>query len=308
MEDMIRLVDRWEGVLARVSLPSWGRWTQTDPPFDETYWPELLAAAEGMRAEVRVPIHIMPHMIHLRTLRPVIQGAITGSPAAAAGLGYGDVITEVEGETVFTRAEVIGLLSSRFEDETFSSTRLTVQRGDLRLERELSHSREPEDWEYPYNRLVSRGGPRVLVNTLGLFLPDSFQLTSFLTLKGIVERYAGQRILLFISELGDPLFREGMSMLGPLANFVDSAEVYLEKLLPRYWGGNVVLGDLWTTHDVIRGAREWMDSTGLRPDVIVVPETFLGMGGRDLIGRPWVTIEQALGIRVQLLPCNRIML
>jgi hypothetical protein len=109
-----------------------------------------------------------------------------------------------------------------------------------------------------------------------------------------------------VSPLGEPHFMEAMALLGDRGRFIDTADLYVERLYPRYWGGNVLIGDLWTVEDVIVQAREWIARQGERPDVILLPSTFLSNGGRDLLGRPYVEVERALGVEVRLLQCRRI--
>jgi hypothetical protein len=125
-------------------------------------------------------------------------------------------------------------------------------------------------------------------------------------LKEIVEEYPGKRVLLFVSELGEPHLMQGMSLLGELGAFVDTVDLYVRKLYPRFWGGNVIIGDLWTVQDVIEQAREWIADQGEAPDVIVLPSTFLSNGGRDLVGRSYLEVERALDVELRLLTCRRI--
>ncbi len=307
LEDMVRLLDRNDGVVARICLPSWTRYWGQDAPFDTVdYWGEILRVVELLRQEVAIPIHLMPNMYQLRTLRPVVQGTIKHSPAAEAGFKYGDVIVAVDGESVFTRPEVSRFLANRFDDPNLIDTRFTVERAGMRQDIHVPHPRDLDALHYPYRWLAQPGTPRTWAGSLGLHLADGFELTSFLHLKQIVEEYAGKRVLLFISDLAEPYFFEGMAMLGELATFVDSVEFYVQKLWPRYWGGNVMIGDLWTTRDLIEQAMSWTERQGVRPDVLIVPSSFLSGGGRDLLGRCYLEVERALDIELRLLPCHRI--
>ena len=43
-----------------------------------------------------------------------------------------------------------------------------------------------------------------------------------------------------------------------------------------------------------------------RPDVVIVPATFLSHGGRDLLGRCYLEVERELKTELRLLPCRRI--
>jgi len=102
------------------------------------------------------------------------------------------------------------------------------------------------------------------------------------------------------------VFMEGLGLLGEEARFLDRVDLYAHRVLPRYWGGNVMLGDLWTTGDLIEGVREWVAQSGMWPDVVIVPATFLGDGGRDLLDHPYLEVGRALDVRVELLRCTRI--
>jgi uncharacterized Fe-S cluster-containing radical SAM superfamily protein len=306
MADMVRLLDRHDAVVARICLPSWTDYSHAEPPFDtENYWREILGVIKELRQEVSLPIHVMPNMYEFRTLRPLVQGTIKYSPAAQAGFRHGDIIVEIDGQTVYTRPEVSGWLRARFDDREVSQTSFVVERQGERLPLEVRHA-PLEELAYPYYWLAHPDAPRTWAGALGLHLADGFEMSSLVRLKEIVEDYPGQRLLLFVSPLGEPHFIEAMQLLGDLAHFVDTADIYVESLAPRYWGGNVMVGDLWTVGDIIERAQDWTARQGKRPDVIVLPSTFLSTGGRDLLGRSYLEVERALDVEVRLLSCRRI--
>ncbi|MBN1461332.1 MAG: radical SAM protein, partial [Armatimonadetes bacterium] len=306
LADMVRLLDRYDAVVARVCLPSWTDYSHTEPPFNtETYWREILGVIKELRQEVSLPIHVMPNMYEFRTLRPLVQGTIKHSPAAQAGFQHGDVIVEIDGQPVYTRPEVSGWLRERFDDPEVSRTSFVVERNEERRSLEVPHPPLAE-LAYPYYWLAHPDAPRTWAGALGLHLADGFEMSSLVRLKEIIADYPGQRLLLFVSPLGEPHFVEAMQLLGELAQFVDTVDLYVETLAPRYWGGNVMVGDLWTVDDIIARAKEWIARQGERPEVIVLPSTFLSPGGRDLLGRPYLEVERALGAEVRLLPCRRI--
>ena len=307
LADTVRLVDRNDGLLVRICLPSWARWTRSRPPFDHAeYWGRILEVVAGLRDEVSLPIHVTPGMYELQTMRPVVLGTVKHSPADQAGIRYGDLILAVDGQPVLTRPEVCGLLQMRARDPKAAVTRFSLERRGERIEVQVPHVQDPETLRYPSRGLVQPAVSCEGVRFLGIFLPDGFQLTSFMRLKGIVEEYPGKPILFYISPLAGPHFLEGLGMLGEAAAFLDTADVYVEVLRPRYWGGNMILGDLWTNGDIIQHTQEWMATTGVRPEVIIVPQTYLSESARDLLARPYVEVERALDIEVRLLPCNRI--
>jgi uncharacterized Fe-S cluster-containing radical SAM superfamily protein len=306
MADMVRLLDRYDAVVARICLPSWTDYSHPKPPFDtDAYWSEILQVIKHLRQEVALPIHVMPNMYEFRTLRPQVQGTIKHSPAAEAGFQHGDVIVQIEGQPVFTRPEVSGWLRARFDDPAVSRTTFVVERAGEHINLEVAHPPLSE-LAYPYYWLAHPDAPRTWAGALGLHLADGFELTSLMRLKEIVDEYPGKRLLLFVSPLGEPHFMEAMALLGDRARFIDTVDLYVERLYPRYWGGNVLVGDLWTVQDVIVQAREWIARHGGRPDVILLPSTFLSGGGRDLLGQPYLEAERALGVEVRLLRCRRI--
>ena len=134
MEQAVRLWDRHDALMARIALPSWTRFAAQRPPFDTAeYWGEILAVVGRLRQEVEMPLWTMPAMYSLPTMRPVVAGTIRHSPAAQAGLKYGDLIVAVEGEAVFTRPEVTRWLTARLGDPDIRATRFTVERNDRHI-------------------------------------------------------------------------------------------------------------------------------------------------------------------------------
>lgn len=318
MEQMVRLLDRCDAVAARICLPSWTRYSHQAPPFDTSkYWAEVLAAADRLRQEVSIPIRPTPGMYALRTIRPVVQGTTKHSPAAEAGFRYGDLILALDGEPVHTRPELLRWLAARFQDARIARSRFTVQRGEECLEIEVPHPADSASLRYPYSELArpcgqgagGRAGPSVAwAAALGLQLADGPELTSFVRLKEIVEEYPGRRVLLLISELMQSCFYEGLGLLGDLAAFVDRVELYVRKAPPEYWGGNIIVGDLWMVRDLVQATRSWIESNGVRPHVVIAPSSFLSAGGRDLAGECYLEFERELGIELRLLPCFRIVI
>lgn len=307
LEDAVRLIDANDGTVVRVCMPSWTNASGHVDPFDtDTYWREILDVVDSLRREVAVPIHLMPNMYQLTTMRPVIQGTIKNSPASEAGLRYGDLILAVDGSPVFTRPELLRYLASRYADESIKSTTLTVLRDGAEHEFCVANERDPSKLRYPYRWVIQSGFLPRWANCLGLHLGDGFELTAFVRLKEIAEEYQGKRVLFYISDLAEPHFYEGMAMLGEQNEFVNQCDFFVEKLWPRYWGGNVTIGDLWTFRDLSEQTRDWMRRSGVTPDVVIAPRSFLSDGGRDLIGDCYLDFEKALGVELRFLPCRRI--
>ncbi len=307
LEEAVRHFERNDAIAARICLPSWTRFSFSEPPFDaKVYWPQIVEVVQRLRETAEIPIHLMPNMYQLQTTKPFIQGAIRHSPAAVAGMRYGDLITAIDGEPVYTRPQASGILAQRAKAPSLRHTRFGIERAGKSLEVTVPHPQHAEELDYPFRQLVESGSSRMWAGTLGIHLADGFALTDFLKLRDIVLENERKKILLFVSELGVPYFLEGMTMIGEQANFLERADVFVETLRPEYWSGNVVLGDLWVVEDVVRGTREWMQRQGIKPDVVVVPSSFLSLAGHDLLGRCFVDAEHELDLEVRLLPCNPI--
>jgi len=309
MADMVRLLDRCDAVSVRICLPSYTRYSHPDPPFDtRSYWAEILSVCDGLRQEVSIPIRPTPAMYQMRTMRPVIQGTTKYSPACEAGLRYGDLVVEIESEPVYTRPEVSRWLAKRFADQELRATRFTVERNGQRVEVEVPHPQDRQSLRYPHYWLAQPDTPLGWVGGLGLHMADGPELTSFVRLKELAEEYPGKHVLFLISELMEPCFQEGMAMLGEMASFVDAVSFHVAMPRCQFWGGNMVVADLWTIQDLIEQTTVWIETSGVRPDVVIVPSSFLNQSGRDLLGRCYLEFERELGIGLRLLPCYRIVL
>lgn len=307
LEDMARKVDENDGLVVRVCMPSWTRFATSEPPFDtDKYWLQILEVIARLRTEICTPIHLMPNMYELRSMLPVVQGTFKHSPAARAGIRYLDVILAIDGERVVTRPEVSNLLAARFQDESITQTTFSLARNGELIEVTVPHVRDLDQLEYPYKQLAHPASPPVWRGSLGLHIADGFELRSFVRLKEVLRDLRGKRVLLFISPLGEPYFAEGAQMVGGPESLAQECELYVETLWPSYWGGNVMIGDLWTFNDLIRHTREWIDRTGLRPDVALAPRSFLTNGGNDLLGDCYLDFERALDVEFRPLPCPRI--
>jgi hypothetical protein len=69
-----------------------------------------------------------------------------------------------------------------------------------------------------------------------------------------------------------------------------------------------MVGDLWTVQDLTEQAAAWIEQNGVRPDVVIVPSSFLNQAGRDLVGQCYLEFERELGIELRLLSCYRVVL
>ena len=73
-----------------------------------------------------------------------------------------------------------------------------------------------------------------------------------------------------------------------------------------FWGGNIVVGDLYLCDDYIGCLQRVSARLGRRPDLAAIPCTFSPNNWTDLAGVPISDIELRTGIPVELIPCRRI--
>ena len=139
--------------------------------------------------------------------------------------------------------------------------------------------------------------------SFGLILPGSFHLEYIRQIHAAMVGRGAQRGLViastFYRELVENLLREL-----PLP-----AAASLEVIVPanEFFGGSVNVGDLWVLDDIERAVRRYTADSG-KPDLILMPSSFLSRWGRDLRGVPYTEMEARLGIDVVLVKCERVVM
>ena len=80
----------------------------------------------------------------------------------------------------------------------------------------------------------------------------------------------------------------------------DEIDLILEVPKHRFWGGNIVIGDLLTVDDYIVHIQEHGRRQGRAPDLVLVPTTGFNAWGRDIRGEPYLKIKRVTGVPVEL--------
>ena len=307
LEDAIYHMDEQDVMRCRVCMPSFTRFHTEEPPFDtDQYWREILSTVQRVRKRVSVPIDVIPNSYEFQTSLPIVHGAVKNSPAARAGIRFGDRILAIDGQEVYNLTQMRGLFDERAKDPDIQATVLTIERDgnqfDMRIEHPEDNDREP----YPY-RAVAQLAESRWPKSLGIHYTGGFPLTNIARLHELCKEHLGERILLFTSEFMEPHLKEAMVMVDDMVELLDSIELYIEKPVHRFWGGNVLIGDLWTIPDLIAYTKEWMEVTGIRPDIVVAASSFLSPGKRDLLGNCYFEFERELDIELHLVPCQAVM-
>ncbi|NPV59210.1 MAG: radical SAM protein [Actinobacteria bacterium] len=284
--------------MVQVNLPGFSRFHSPAEPFDTaSVWPEVVREAQDMRREVSCPVFVSPAMYEENLTRrdknrAEVIGTVPGSPAARAGLSVGDLVTAVNGTPVSCRPQARDLLSLAQSAGEFS---IRVRRRD----EELELAGDAREYAYPYD-------PRVAAHLGAVFMGSGFRPRYLDEVQAVIHARGARRPLLLTSALVRPTL-EQLLRERPLS-LPDGCTLALGVPENRYFGGNIILGDLLVVEDFVSYILEKAASGRERPDLVLVPSSPFHLGGwaRDLLGRPYLDIERKAGIPVELLHCETI--
>jgi uncharacterized Fe-S cluster-containing radical SAM superfamily protein len=295
----IEYMDSYDAYVIRVALPGLTRHHPSyEPGVVEAWWPKVAERAMALRTELRTPVIISPYAYVSAAIEPIIEGIVAGSPASAAGIKLGDCLVSVNGKPVVSRAHAASLLR-RAAEAGGATVDLLRDGSPLRFD-----LREPDREAdlYPYKPRGYRPLDTVGL-TFGLCLPGSFHLQYLKQIHAAIEDRRARNILLIVS----PFYQELVSKLVAGLPLPEGARMQLVVPHNEFFGGNVGIGDLWVLDDIASAVRPHLDETD-RPDLVLLPDSFLSRWGRDLRGVSYRELESVLGIDVVLVHCERIMM
>jgi hypothetical protein len=136
-----------------------------------------------------------------------------------------------------------------------------------------------------------------------IFMGAGFRPSVLEDLKALITAHRAMHVLLLSSRLVRPVFQQ---LLRESALF-GGVRIEVEVPLNRYFGGNIMMGDLLVVQDFVEAIREYLRKNG-PPDLIVIPSSpfSLGQWRRDLEGRVYTEIRRSVGLPVVLLDCETI--
>jgi len=299
LRQTIASFDRFCPHLFQVHLPGYTRHFSPTPLFDhEEVWRAIVSTVREMRLAVRSPIVAMPTMYEETRFEAArnqarVIGLVPNSPAQRAGLRQGDLLLRVGAVAVHNRPQARDLLAlARAHGRPLP---VTVARG----EETITLTIDPQDYDYPYDPATDR---HLGIVTMGM----GFRTGYVEALRDLIQGHGARHVLFLSSQLVRPYFEDALRETG----LIDPAQVRLDIEVPqnRYFGGNIILGDLLVVQDFIDHIRDYLARGNPRPDLVVIPSTPFALGAwrRDLTGRPYLDIEREVGIPVALLECERI--
>ena len=289
-----------EAHMVEVNLPGYSRFFPGEELFNlDEVWSATVSRVRELREKVTCPIVAMPAMYEEnlyeeRKNLPRVVGTVRNSPAAYAGLERGDLILEINGLSVRNRPQARDILSLLQSGEN-EQARLAIRRAD----RTLQLTVDLEKYTYPYSRDID--------NHLGIvFLGTGLRLSYLENLKELIDSHRARHVLFLSSALVRPTFEQSLAE----SRLFNDPRLQIDISVPRnnFFGGNIFMGDLLVVQDFIDHIKEYVETTGKRPDLVVIPSSpfNLGQWRRDLTGRVYLDIERETGVPVELLECATI--
>jgi hypothetical protein len=297
--ETIEYLDSLEARIMRVALPALTRHhPRYEPGALEAWLPKVVEFVSELRTRLQTPVIISPYTYVTTSLDAIIEGVIKRSPAAAAGIRLGDRLMTIDGSQVVSRAHAASLLKKAARNGVVD---VEVERAGTAIKSRLSEL--PVDaGAYPYK---PRGYQPLNFPgmSFGLCLPGAFHLQYVKQIHTAIHERNAKNTLIVVS----PFYRDLVADL--LAELPLPEGGGLELLVPtnEFFGGNVTVGDLWVLEDIARAVRSHVER-GEKPDLLVLPSSFLSHWGRDLRGVPYTELETMLDIEIALVQCERIML
>lgn len=301
LDDIVKTIqyyDAHDARIIRVLLPSYTKYFSDQPLFDtDTVWQNVADTVFNLRQKIDAPLCCQPSFYWNEPLTPVVDGVIKGSPAAESGLLAGDTILEIDNQQVYTRTHAGKVLSDCYRAS--QSCHLLVSRKGNPMEIDLH---ETDDECYPYK---VKGMPP-LMSDFGIFFIDDFKLSSVQDLIKIIEEYDAHNTVLLSSEIMKPVVEKAIDMVEDFAAYFSRRSLTICVPPHHFWGGNILLGDLYTVKDYTEYITHLLDTVNPPPDLVVIPVSYIAKWYYDLLNESFFDIERRFSIPIEFLRCESI--
>ena len=298
--DTIRYLDQNLARAIRITLPGYSKYFSTAIPFNtKEVWDKVLSDVLPLRNEIQTPILVLPSLYHSKALLPEVAGVIKESPATQAGIQFGDLIKSINGENVYTRSGAKKILGRCHNNP---GLHITIERNGKLFELELMEKGAKEGY-YPYR---PAGYPASMANPFGIVLIDDYDPAWLWKVLNRIIDIKAKHVLLMTSVIMEPLVAALLESIPELDNLLGETNLYLWVPEQRFWGGNIILGDLYTCSDYLQAVYDFQQKRGIKPDLIILPNSFSPNKNNDLLGISYSSIELVTGIPVELADCTNI--
>ena len=296
IEKTIRYIDRNEATHIGIYYPGYSRYFP-DPEktaCTREHWHEVIHLVRRLRLEVDTPIvlDIQQYeeiLLSSRRNEARLLGVIKNSPAHRAGLQWNDLVVEAAGNKIFFRNQLnklLSLLCLNRENEV-----------GIKVERQgkiLTFILKAREDDYPY---------RADHFPFGIIMYNLLDVSHLKGLKHVIQTHRAERVLFLTSFLMQSAVED---LLNKWQIMDSGVEIAFAVPPNKFLGGNIFVGDLLVVQDYIDFVEAWMKDHG-NVDLVIVPSTPFTAWGRDLTGRSYLDIERFVGVKVRLLPCERIL-
>jgi MoaA/NifB/PqqE/SkfB family radical SAM enzyme len=306
----IRFFDEHYARTIRVSLPSYsGYFSGGKTLFDtEKEWQRIFEVVEEAAPLISTPISAVPYLFRGDPIIPRVSGVIRNSPASEAGVKRGDIVLSIQKHKVHSRMECKQLINEQLQ-MCNGVVDIEVERDGEVLSFTLDDRGLPDEDCYPYK---PRGykSPYQLNDAyhslLGLYLNDDIDPSDLLTVIALARKHQARTVVILTSQLLESVVCEYLEHNPTLVKAAEDLELIVVSPKHNFWGGNIVVGDLYLCEDYIACLRRIISKLGRVPDLAVVPATFSPNNWTDLAGIPYSEIQLQTGVAVELVNCKQI--
>lgn len=264
------------------------------------FWNKALKFLDHLRDDVSTPIIYPPaSMLHesneyQKVDSAYVHGVIRYSPAYNAGIKKGDLVVQINGTKVDGRESARRILNHCRDGKID----LLLKREDRPLIVTLRRPAEKE-YRYPYTFQSSR-----FIFPFGIVMLQGFDHRYLLDIENYVRLYSSKNILILSSKIIQPT----LEYLLKKYDIAKRNRVNIFTEIPRnlFFGGNIIIGDLFVTNDFVAAIRKWQRKHQGKPDLILIPSSPFSSWGRDLTGEVNLSIERITGIPTQIIYNERI--
>lgn len=286
----LRYLAQHKATLGRLMLAGYTKYHPKSYWFSTSdYYKMIIEKAVEFRKTVEMPVIFHIGLLAEKSARVTVSGVCRGSEADSAGIKMGDELLEIQGQKVSSRATARFLLERLYMNRIFPIS-IKLVRGESMIETTISRPSSP---------LPLYG----LEHCFGMYIIDDFSLANMKSLRKVLDRHNCRRVLLFSSPL---LADTCHHLLEVYKEEFQDVEIVVRVPEFHFFGGNYMVGDLYTVHDYIEAAKKFLREEKVLPDLILLPSTFTVEWGRDITGQCYKDVERELKIPVDLVPTRRI--